>query len=84
MTVARQVCILSLVGLAIQSTRERAERPKGEQLAGIITTKDVVSNVGLIWREFGLSCLLRCAAALAVAAVTGRSTTFLAVVMGGR
>jgi len=53
-------------------------------MSGVITTKEVVANLGLIWAEFGGICLFRCAVAVAVAALTGRTTTFLAVVMGGR
>ncbi len=43
---------------------------------GVITTKDVVENLGLIWKEFGALCVLRCLWALA----RGRETTFLACV----
>ncbi len=42
---------------------------------GVITTKDVVSNLGLIWREFGTACLLRCLRSI----VYGHPTTFLEV-----
>ncbi len=40
---------------------------------GVITSKDVVGNLGLILREFGVLCVLRCCWAL----VSGRETTFL-------
>lgn len=53
-------------------------------MSGVITTKEVVANLGLIWREFGATCIFRCALAVAMATLTGRTTTFLAVVMGGR
>ncbi len=29
-------------------------------MIGVITGRDVVLNCGLIWREFGPRCLLRC------------------------
>lgn len=40
---------------------------------GVITTRDVIVNLGLIWREFGPRCCLRCVFAL----LRGRPTTFL-------
>jgi len=27
---------------------------------GVITSRDVVSNFRIIWREFGFKCLMRC------------------------
>ena len=42
-------------------------------MVGVITGKEVAANFRLIWREFGLRCLLRC---LRVA-VVGPRTTFL-------
>ena len=42
-------------------------------MRGVITHREVVANLGLIAREFGLLCLLRCLYACAV----GRQTTFL-------
>ena len=45
-------------------------------MRGVITGREVVSNLGLIYREFGPSCVLRCLWAL----VSGKSTTFLEVV----
>lgn len=42
-------------------------------MRGVITERDIVVNLGLIWREFGAACMLRCV----VAAVTRRPTTFL-------
>lgn len=42
---------------------------------GVITTKDVLANLGLIWREFGARCAIRCVLSLA----SGKTTTFLDV-----
>ena len=42
-------------------------------MRGIITGRDVVHNVGIIYREFGARCLVRCLWALAI----GKRTTFL-------
>jgi hypothetical protein len=42
-------------------------------MRGVITKRDVIENLGLIWREFGPRCLIRCLSAV----LTGRSTTFL-------
>lgn len=44
-------------------------------MRGVITSRDVLANLGLIWREFGAGCVLRCF----VACVTRRRTTFLDV-----
>lgn len=44
-------------------------------MRGVITGRDVVANLGLIWREFGAGCVVRCL----VAFVTRRRTTFLDV-----
>jgi hypothetical protein len=44
---------------------------------GVITTRDVVSNLGLIWREFGTLCVLRCLRAV----IRGKPTTFLNVAL---
>ncbi len=46
-------------------------------MQGVITTKDVLANLGLIWREFGAGCLLRCLLTL----VSGKPTTFLEVAL---
>lgn len=46
-------------------------------MRGVITGRDVVSNLGLIWREFGTGCVFRCL----VAFVTRRETTFLDVAL---
>jgi hypothetical protein len=47
-------------------------------MRGVITDRDVVSNLGLIWREFGTVCMVKCLMAF----VTRRRTTFLHVAMG--
>jgi hypothetical protein len=44
-------------------------------MRGVITTKDVLANLGLIWREFGSACLIRCLISL----LSGKTTTFLDV-----
>lgn len=44
---------------------------------GVITTRDVVTNLGLIWREFGTVCVLRCLGAV----IRGKPTTFLNVAL---
>ena len=44
-------------------------------MRGVITGREVMGNLGLIYREFGASCLFRCLWVLA----RGRSTTFLEV-----
>ena len=44
-------------------------------MRGVITGREVAHNVGLIRREFGVRCLVRCLWALA----TGKPTTFLEV-----
>lgn len=44
-------------------------------MRGVITGREVVANLGLIYREFGAGCLFRCLWAL----VSGKSTTFLEV-----
>lgn len=33
-------------------------------MRGLITKRDVLENMGLIWREFGPRCLFRCFRAL--------------------
>jgi hypothetical protein len=42
-------------------------------MRGVIDNKQVASHFGLIWREFGPRCALRCAAAV----LRRRPTTFL-------
>lgn len=44
-------------------------------MLGVITGREVLSNVVLIYREFGALCLARCLWALA----SGRRCTFLQV-----
>jgi len=44
-------------------------------MIGVITTRDVLKNAGLIAREFGLRCLIRCV----VVMMCGKPTTFLEV-----
>ncbi len=44
-------------------------------MRGIITGREVVTNLGLIYREFGAGCLMRCLWAL----VSGKPITFLEV-----
>jgi hypothetical protein len=44
-------------------------------MRGVITGREVLENLGLIYREFGAACLLRCLWVL----VRGRTTTFLEV-----
>jgi hypothetical protein len=44
-------------------------------MRGVITGREVLENAGLIYREFGMSCLVRCLWVL----LRGRSTTFLEV-----
>lgn len=43
---------------------------------GVITGREVVSNFGLIWREFGTRTLYRCVRAC----LWGRRTTFLDII----
>jgi len=45
-------------------------------MRGVITNRDVVRHLGLIYREFGTRCMFRCLWVLA----TRRTTTFLDVV----
>ena len=52
-----------------------AEPQARQVIQGVITTRDVLTHTGLIWREFGVRCLLRCARAL----FRARPTTFLEV-----
>jgi len=46
-------------------------------MRGVITGRDVLANMPLIWREFGLTCLLRCL----YASVSGKPCTFLECAM---
>jgi len=45
---------------------------------GVITSRDVLKNLPLIWRGFGAKCTLRCL----MVVLTGKRTTFLQVVYG--
>jgi hypothetical protein len=47
-------------------------------MRGLICNKDVAANLGLIWREFGCRCALRCLGAV----LSGTETTFLDVAFG--
>ena len=49
-----------------------------DSLDGVITTRDVLKNLPLIWREFGTMCALKCLRAV----VKGQRTTFLDVACG--
>jgi hypothetical protein len=44
-------------------------------MRGVIGNRQVATHLGLIWREFGLRCALRCVGAI----LRGRRTTFLDV-----
>ena len=44
-------------------------------MRGVITGKDVLRNLPLIWREFGTVCLVKALSAV----LTGKKTTFLDV-----
>jgi hypothetical protein len=46
-------------------------------MLGVITLRDVVSHLGLIRREFGAGCVVRCL----VAALSRRRITFLQVAL---
>jgi hypothetical protein len=56
---------------------ERELKRRAFVMVGVITTRDVLKNVGLIAREFGWACLLRCMVVL----LSGRPTTFLEVAL---
>ncbi|MCP3100416.1 hypothetical protein LZ198_16220 [Myxococcus sp. K15C18031901] len=47
---------------------------------GVITLRDVVSNLGLVLREFGALCVVRCL----VASLRRRRTTFLEIAVRPR
>jgi hypothetical protein len=47
----------------------------GQFMRGVITSRDVISNAGLICREFGVGCVFRCIAAV----LARRKTTFLEI-----
>ena len=49
-------------------------------MRGVITSRDVVLHLGLVWREFGPLCAARCL----WACVRGSRTTFLDVAVRNR
>jgi len=51
-----------------------AEKGEG-RMRGVITGREVVANLGLIYREFGAGCVLRCLWVM----LSGKTTTFLEV-----
>ena len=46
-------------------------------MIGLITLRDVVANLGLVTREFGAGCVLRCL----LASVRRQRTTFLEIAL---
>ncbi|MFL5353239.1 hypothetical protein [Archangium sp.] len=46
-------------------------------MRGVITLRDVLANLGLVRREFGSACVVRCL----LAALSRRRTTFLEVAL---
>ena len=46
-------------------------------MRGVITNRDVMANLGVVWREFGSLCVLRCL----FVALSGRRTTFLEIAL---
>ncbi|AEI67537.1 hypothetical protein [Corallococcus macrosporus] len=44
---------------------------------GVITLRDVVANLGVVLREFGAGCVVRCV----VASLRRRRTTFLEIAL---
>jgi len=46
-------------------------------MSGVITTRDVLTNLGLIRREFGLRCVVRCLWTV----IRRKPTTFLEVAL---
>jgi hypothetical protein len=48
-------------------------------MQGVITSKDVLKHLPLIWREFGTRCAVKALGAV----LTGKKTTFLDVACGG-
>jgi hypothetical protein len=45
-------------------------------MLGVIGNREVAANFGLIWREFGPRCAIRCVGAI----LRGKRTTFLELV----
>ena len=50
-------------------------------MRGVITSKDVLVNIPLIWREFGPLCVMRCFRALIRQGISGEHTTFLEIAL---
>ena len=46
-------------------------------MRGVITNRDVVANLGLVWREFGMLCAVKCLFVV----LSRRQTTFLDVAL---
>ena len=44
-------------------------------MRGVITSREILSNLWLVWKEFGTACLWRCLWAV----MSGARTTFLEV-----
>ena len=44
-------------------------------MKGVITGRDVLSNLWVVWREFGVTCVCKCL----IACVSGTPSTFLEV-----
>ncbi len=44
-------------------------------MRGVITSREVICNLWLVWKEFGTACLCRCLWAV----MSGARTTFLEV-----
>jgi len=66
---------------AIPKTCELARRlHRTVYVRGVITNREVLQNLGLIYREFGVACLARCLWVV----MTRKSTTFLEVVLPRR
>lgn len=47
-------------------------------MQGVITSRDVIRHLPLIWREFGTACVFKCLRAM----VKKEQTTFLDVALG--
>ena len=72
---------LSQRARAIPKTCELARRlHRTVYVRGVITNREVLQNLGLIYREFGVACLARCLWVV----MTRKSTTFLEVVLPRR
>ena len=56
--------------------QDRRLRRLTRAMRGVITGRDVMQNVGIIYREFGVRCLARCLWVLAI----GKRTTFLEMI----